>query len=132
MPHTRDELVYIIAQQRLVIETPDGEQTERLLPSFTNFLSNEEKDNALLRFSGNHHFSSPKAPPVEEFTRPPFRYAVFETKEGKLIKMSNGKQHHHLLIPANLLHFSSDLKLLDARESPFLNSFLMIAFTLAA
>ncbi|MBZ4652497.1 MAG: hypothetical protein JG761_1297 [Proteiniphilum sp.] len=127
-------LFYHIAEQRLVIETPDGEQTERLLPSFADFLSKEksEKDDDLFRFSGHHFCSLPDAPLVEEFTRNPFHYAVYETGSGKLIRMSRGEEHHHLLVPPDLLHFRCDLTLTDMREAPFLNSFLMIAYTLAA
>ncbi len=130
----KGELAYTIAEHRLVIETPDGEQTERLLPSFADFLSKVESDQGdiLFRFTGNHLLSLPQVPPVEQFTRHPFRYAVYDTDLGKLIRMSRGVQHHHLLLPIDLLHFRSDLTLVDASESPFLNSFLMIAFTLAA
>lgn len=130
----RGELAYTIAEHRLVIETPDGAQTERLLSSFTDFLSKAERDqgNILFRFTGNHLLSLPQVPPVEQFTRHPFRYAVYDTDLGKLIRMSRGVQHHHLLLPADLHHFRSDLTLADTSESPFLNSFLMIAFTLAA
>lgn len=130
----RGELAYTIAEHRLVIETPDGAQTERLLPSFTDFLSKAEREqgNILFRFTGNHLLSLPQVPPVEQFTRHPFRYAVYDTDLGKLIRMSRGVQHHHLLLPADLHHFRSDLTLADTSESPFLNSFLMIAFTLAA
>ena len=130
----RGELAYTIAEHRLVIETPDGAQTERLLPSFTDFLCKAEREqgNILFRFTGNHLLSLPQVPPVEQFTRHPFRYAVYDTDLGKLIRMSRGVQHHHLLLPADLHHFRSDLTLADTSESPFLNSFLMIAFTLAA
>lgn len=128
------ELFYDIAKQRLVIETPDGKQTEKLLPSFTDFLCTEkgERGNYLLRFIGNHPFSLPDTPPMEQFTRNPFHYAVYETASGKLIRMSRGKQHYHLLVPTGLQNFRCDLTLADESESPFLNSFLMIAFTLAA
>jgi len=130
----RGELAYTIAEHRLVIATPDGEQTEKLLPSFTDFLCKAEREqgNILFRFTGNHLLSLPQVPPVEQFTRHPFRYAVYDTDLGKLIRMSRGVQHHHLLLPADLHHFRSDLTLADTSESPFLNSFLMIAFTLAA
>ncbi len=130
----RDELVYSIAGQKVAIATPDGEQAEKLLPSFRDFLRKDvcDKENILLRFSGNHLLTLPQTPPLEEFTRPPFDYAVYETESGKLIRMSRGVQHHHLLLPADLHHFRSDLTLADASESSFLNSFLMIAFTLAA
>ncbi len=130
----RGELAYTIAEHRLVIATPDGEQTEKLLPSFRDFLCREEcdKDDILLRFSGNHLLTLPQTPTLEEFTRPPFHYVVYETEKGRLIRMSRGVQHHHLLVPPDLYHFRSDLTLADTSESPFLNSFLMIAFTLAA
>src|SRR5690554_5240367 len=130
----RGELAYTIAEHRLVIETPDGAQTERLLPSFTDFLCKAEREqgNILFRFTGNHLLSLPQVPPVEQFTRHPFHYAVYETETGRLIRMSRGVQHHHLLVPPDLYHFRSDLTLADTSESPFLNSFLMIAFTLAA
>ncbi|MDD2512137.1 MAG: hypothetical protein PHS71_02670 [Proteiniphilum sp.] len=128
------ELDYIIAGHRLLIETPDGEQTQKLLPSFSVFLGNgtAEETDPLFRFSGSTIMIMPETPPVEQFTRHPFHYAVSETDLGKLIRMSRGEQHHHLLIPRNLHHFLSDLTLTDQEESPILNSFLMIAFTLAA
>jgi hypothetical protein len=130
----RGELAYTIAEHRLVIATPDGEQTEKLLPSFRDFLCKAEREqgNILFRFTGNHLLSLPQVPPVEQFTRHPFHYAVYETETGRLIRMSRGVQHHHLLVPSDLLHFRCDLGFLDLRESLFLNSFLMIAFTLAA
>ena len=117
-----------------MIATPDGEQTEKLLPSFRDFLCKAEREqgNILFRFTGNHLLSLPQVPPVEQFTRHPFHYAVYETETGRLIRMSRGVQHHHLLVPADLLHFRCDLGFLDLRESLFLYSFLMIAFTLAA
>ena len=72
-------------------------------------------------------------PPLEEFERPPYFYAVFEKKTEKLIRMSRIEhEHHHFLITNELNHYMSDLSLLDEQESYFLNSFLMIAFTLAA
>ncbi len=130
----RDGLTYTIAEHRLGIDMPDAEQTQKLLPSFADFLSKTEsdKDDILLRFSGNHLLSLPQTPPLEQFIRQPFHYAVYETETGRLIRMSSGVRHHLLLLPADLHHFRSDLTLADASESSFLNSFLMIAFTLAA
>jgi hypothetical protein len=128
------ELFYDIAKQRLLIETPDGEQTEKLLPSFTDFLCKvkAERGNYLFRLIGNHLFSPPDTPPMEQFTRNPFHYAVYKTGSGKMIRMSLGEQHYHLLLTPDRCQFLSDLSLIDEKESPFLNRFLMIAFTLAA
>jgi len=91
-----------------------------------------KKNQDLFRFSGHHCCSLPDAPPVEKFDRNPFHYAVYETGSGKLIRMSKGEEHHHLLVPPDLHHFRCDLTLTDKREAPFLNTFLMIAFALAA
>lgn len=130
----KSELAYTIAGHRMVIETSEPERTHKLLPSFSAFLSNgnEEGDSWLYRFSGSTMKKLSMTIPVEQFNRYPYRYAVFEETCGKLIRMSLGERHHHLLIPADMRHFHSDLSLADEGESPFLDSFLMIAFTLAS
>jgi len=44
------EQLYHIAEHRLVIETTDGKQTEQLLPSFADFLSEEKNEKIRICF----------------------------------------------------------------------------------
>ncbi|MFV0397410.1 MAG: hypothetical protein ACK5JU_05290 [Bacteroidales bacterium] len=129
-----ERLRYTIAGHGVEIETFSKKRTNELLPSFAPFYTelDEEECNVLFRLEGNHTIHCDGMISVEQFSRLPNRYTVFENEEETIIRMSRGEVSYHLRFLSDFSRVETDLTMTLESEATYLNSFVMIAFTLAS
>lgn len=129
-----ERLRYKIAGHEVEVDTPSKKLTNELLPSFAPFLikGGECENMILFRLEGNHKINCDGMISVEQFSSSPNHYTVFENEEETIIRMSRGEVSYHLRFLSDFSRVETDLKMVLESESTYLNSFVMIAFTLAS
>lgn len=137
----KNTLLYKIADHKIIIETPDPEVTQGLLPSFYPFreISSNLSD-ILFRFKGSCNISLPKEVPVEEVFIENITFKVYQKDDMVTVNMKiketehlNVTQHsdeveHNFQISGDLETVASDLTLTRDYESQFLAYFIRAAF----
>ena len=127
-------LFYRIAEHSFVIDTPDIEKTDKLLPNFIRFKAAETTD-LLFHFSGNENISIPEEMVEENIfdLENAFKSRGYIDKFGeRVIYIEIGKRKHYLHISSDLYTYASDLTLINPEEAEFLNVFLKLAFILTS
>ena len=127
-------LFYRIAEHSFVIDTPDIEKTDKLLPNFIRFKAAETTD-LLFHFSGNENISISEDMVEENIfdLENAFKSRGYINKFGeRIIYIEIGKRRHYLHISSDLYTYSSNLTLRHPEEAEFLNVFLKLAFILTS
>ena len=76
------QLLYEIAEHRIVINTPNEEVTEKLIASFKPFkLKNGEKDDVLFQFSGSKKIAIPNGAPDDEMKVDGMTFEVYQDRK---------------------------------------------------
>ncbi len=129
-----EKLYYTIADHLIAIETPGVETTAKLIPNFESFRTGAELINSRphLCLSGNHSIPDAMTAPVEKFSRDLNQYAVYTLQEELIIEMTRQSKTYRLMVSSGWRTFYTDLSLTNQSESPFLNNFILIAYTLAS
>lgn len=129
-----EKLCYKIAGHVVEIDCPSKKRTNELIPSFEPFIidGKEVGDKALFRLEGNHKINCEGMMSVEQFSRLPNHYTVFENEDETIIRMSRGEMSYHLRFLSDFSRVETDLTITLESEATYLNNFVMIAFTLAS
>ena len=127
------QLLYEIAQHRILIDTSDAEVTAKLIPSFAPFrVESDEKIDLLIHFSGNTQISIPGRAPDDLMEVDGMQFEVFHQKNTVTVAVSVNDIKHSFNISADKKRVTTDLTLLEQYESRFLAYFLRAAYGIAA
>lgn len=127
------QLLYEIAEHRLLIDTPDAEITAKLVPSFAPFkVENDGQSHLLLRFSGNKQVSIPDSKPDDVMEADGMSFHVYHAEGSVTVCVINNKIEHRFTLSADRKTVISDLTLVEQYESRFLAYFLRAAFGMAS
>ena len=127
------QLLYEIAQHRILIDTSDAKVTARLIPSFAPFrVESDEKIDLLFHLSGNTQISVPGRAPDDLMEVDGMQFEVFHQKNTVTVAVSVNDIKHSFNISADKKRVTTDLTLLEQYESRFLAYFLRAAYGIAA
>ena len=130
------QLLYEIAQHRMLIDTPNAEVTARLIPSFTPFRveSNESNENIDLLFhlSGNKQVAIPPRAPNDMMGVDGLTFQVYHNAGSVTVSVKDKEKRHNFNISADKKTVTTDLTLTEEYESRFLAYFLRAAYGIAA
>ncbi|MDR0422288.1 MAG: hypothetical protein LBH72_04670 [Proteiniphilum sp.] len=129
------QLHYEIAGYHLLIDTPNAEITDRLLPSFSPFRLHDEKNvhtDLLFRFTGNTHISLPDANPVEMIEEAGALFRVYNSLDGITIAIAWNETEHIIHISLKQKLVVGNMTLVRETENKFLAHFLRAAFGIVA
>ena len=129
-----EQLLYEIAEHRLLINTPNAEITAELIPSFLPFrVDNEEKGDILFQFSGNTQVSIPDRAPDDVMEADGLSFHVYHHSDGGVtVCMISKKSEHRYNISADRKTVTTDLTLTQPYENHFLAYFLRTAYGMAS
>lgn len=132
MQKQAEQLYYTIAGHNLLIATPCAETTAGLLPSFAPFSADlHGEQELLLTFSGNTPIAVPTTESVESVTMEGIMFHVYHEPGGITISMKTRGNMHYLHLATSRSVVTTDLTLLERKESIFLSFFLRIAYGMA-
>lgn len=131
MQSQTERLYYSIAGYTLLLYTPNAETTAEMLPSFTSFRVNlQGKQELLFTLSGNTPITISSTESVESVTKDGAIFNVYTSNEGVTISMKTHSRIHYLRVAPNRREVTTDLSLLDRKETIFLSFFLRIAYAI--
>jgi hypothetical protein len=126
-----DRLYYSIAEHTLLLYTPNAKTTAKLLPSFTSFRVDNQGDQELLfTFTGNTTVAVPTTESAECVTREGVIFQVYNETNGVTISMKTHNRIHYIHVATNKREVTTDLSLLERKETIFLSFFLRIAYAM--
>ncbi|HZJ81031.1 MAG TPA: hypothetical protein VFC69_10715 [Dysgonamonadaceae bacterium] len=129
----KQQLLYEIAQHRMLINTPDAEVTERLIPSFRPFRVDDGKSiDLLLQLSGSKQIFIPDRAPDDVMEADGMSFEVYHHAGSVTVSVAVGNKKHSFNISADKKRVATDLTLLEPYESRFLAYFLRAAYGIAA
>ncbi len=127
------QLLYEIAEHRILIDTPNAEITVKLIPSFAPFrVDNDEKADLLFQFSGNSQISIPDRDPDDKMEADGMSFHVFHSEGSVTVCVINQDIEHRFNLSADRKTVISDLTLVEKYEAHFLAYFLRAAYGMAA
>ena len=127
------QLLYEIAHHRILIDTPNAEVTQKLIPSFEPFrVENDAKGEPLIHFVGNSPTTVPNRPPDDLVQADGMSFDVYHIDKSLTVAVTvDGKQHSFNLSADNKIA-TTTLTLQEPYESRFLAYFLRSAYGIAA
>ncbi len=129
----KQQLLYKIAGHCMLIETPNAEVTEKLIPSFSPFkVEHDGKDDLLLHFSGNNQISIPNKEPDDVMMVDGLSFKVYHTAGIVTVSVTHSHITHSFNISADKKTVTTDLTLTQHYEHQFLAYFLRAAYGMAA
>ena len=127
------QLLYEIAQHRILIDTPNAEVTEKLIASFKPFkLDNGERNDLLFQFSGSNEIALPNRAPDDEMEVDGMTFEVYHKAGSVTVSVTNKDKRHSFNISADKKTVITDLTLMKEYESRFLAYFLRAAYGIAS
>lgn len=132
MQKQAEQLYYTIGGHNLLIDTPCADTTAGLLPSFAPFSADlHGEQELLLTFSGNTPIAVPTTESVESVKMEGIIFHVYNDTDGITISMKTCGSMHYLHVATSRSVVTTDLTLLERKESIFLSFFLRIAYGMA-
>ena len=129
----KQQLLYKIADHCMLIETPNAELTEKLIPSFRPFkVEHDDKDEFLFNLSGNKQVSIPNKEPDDAMMVDGMDFQVYHNADIITVSVTHSNTTHNFNISADKKTVTTDLTLIQHYEHQFLAYFLRAAYGLAA
>ena len=127
------QLLYEIAHHRILIDTPNAEVTQRLIPSFQPFrVDNDVKGEPLIHFVGNTPTPIPNRPADDVMEADGMSFDVYHTDKSLTVTVTVNDRQHSFNLSADKKRVTTDLTLQAPYESRFLAYFLRAAYGIAA
>ena len=128
------QLHYEIAHHRILIDTPNAEVTQKLIPSFEPFrVDNDVKGEPLIHFVGNKPSTIPNRAPNDLMQADGMSFEVYNLADDSLtVAVSVNDKQHSFNLSADKKRVTTNLTLQAPYESRFLAYFLRAAYGIAA
>lgn len=124
---------YSIADHPISIEMPGiGSGFIRNFKPFSVSPDLINEGRPVIELSCNRIIQKLSATPLEQFHRELNHYSIYADRDDLIIQMVRDRKTHLLKASPDWRTFSTDLPIADRAENHFLNSFIMIAYTLAS